>query len=63
MDLDALTFTIEARPRRWWWPLRLRALPVWYREARRQHGRLFSAVLALLIARLEFSISGKAVEL
>ena len=62
MNADALTVTIEAKPRPWWRPLSLRYFRRWYREARRvyRHGRLFSAAVALVVARKEFRIGGKA---
>jgi hypothetical protein len=65
MNADALTVTIEAKPRPWWRPLSVRALRRWYQEARRgrRHGRLFSAAVALVIARKEFRIADKATAL
>lgn len=61
MSLD-LTVTIEGTPRPWWRPLGLRALRCWYRHARKErHGRLFSALSAIIIARLEFRIGSKVI--
>jgi hypothetical protein len=57
-----LTVTIEGKPRPWWRPLGLRALRRWYRHSRRErHGRLFSILAALIIARLEFRVGSKVI--
>ncbi len=54
------TVTVEGRPRPWWRPLGLRALRRWYRHSRRErHGRLFSVLAAIIIARIEFRIDGR----
>lgn len=62
MNVEGLTVTIEGVKRPWWRPLGLRAVRKWYRHARRErHGRLLSALAALVIARLEFRIDNKRI--
>jgi hypothetical protein len=61
MNADALTVTLEFRPRPWWRPLGLRAFRRWYREARWSHGRIVSFVCAFVIARRQAFINDKKV--
>jgi hypothetical protein len=62
MAIEDLTVTIEGKPRPWWRPLGVRALRRWYRQARRaRHGRLFSALIAFLMARLEFRVGKRTI--
>lgn len=57
-----LSVTLLSTRRPWWRPLGLRALRNWYRHFRRERrGRLFSALGAVVISRLEFRIGGREI--